>query len=336
MNHSVSGVYCITNRIDGKMYVGSARNCANRWKQHRKDLRSSLHHSVKLQRAWNKYGAEAFVFAPMLICSEAHRLFYEQLMLDACGAVAHGYNISPTAGSCLGVRHTPETRAKLSRIRTGKTYPPMSEEQKGKLRAQRIGKKHTPEHNAKIAAAGRGRTHTDATKQKLRLAKLGKPLSADHIAKAKAGQQTEEARMKMRLANLGRKRGPMSEEQKAKISVALKGRVVSEENRRLTSIRSKGNTYCLGKVASAEKKAKCSAGLKAAWAAISDEERERRRLLSIGNKANTGRKLSDEDRAKKSLAAKNATPETRAKRGAAIRAAFAAKRARTNNGTLSA
>lgn len=57
-----SGIYTITHTASGKAYVGSARSIQRRWKRHITDLNCERHHSVKLQRAWAKYGADAFQF----------------------------------------------------------------------------------------------------------------------------------------------------------------------------------------------------------------------------------------------------------------------------------
>ena len=73
----------------------------------------------------------------------------------------------------------------------------------------------TPEHIAKQAESQRGQvrgswgSHSDEAKEKLRAVHLGKPKS-------------EEARRKMSEAKLGKKRGPMSEEHKAKIGIAIR------------------------------------------------------------------------------------------------------------------
>lgn len=76
------GVYEIAHLATGRRYIGSAKNFKKRWADHRKQLRRGVHHSRYLQHAWSKYGEEAFVFRPMLICSEVQRLEYEQRLLD--------------------------------------------------------------------------------------------------------------------------------------------------------------------------------------------------------------------------------------------------------------
>lgn len=50
------GVYRWFNTVNGKSYVGSSANINKRKQEHLKGLTSNNHHSIKLQRAWNKYG----------------------------------------------------------------------------------------------------------------------------------------------------------------------------------------------------------------------------------------------------------------------------------------
>lgn len=51
----------------------------------------------------------------------------------------------------------------------------------------------------------------------------------------KRGPMSEETKRKISEVNKGRKRGPMSEEHKRKISEATKGRIVSKETKRKKS-----------------------------------------------------------------------------------------------------
>jgi len=92
-----------------------------------------------------------------------------------------------------------------------------------------------------------GKKHTEATKEKIRLSRLGKsswnkgkPMSPEAKAKmiaSKKGKtswnkgisQSPEARDKNRLAHLGKKMKPLSEATKERIRLRHKGRVMSEE-----------------------------------------------------------------------------------------------------------
>lgn len=55
-------LYEIVNNINGKRYVGRTNNIEKRWKRHITELNNHNHHSIYLQRAWDKYGEENFTF----------------------------------------------------------------------------------------------------------------------------------------------------------------------------------------------------------------------------------------------------------------------------------
>lgn len=58
-----SGIYCIKNDINDKVYVGKAKNLANRWEQHKSKLLKNNHDNIFLQQDFNEYGIDAFTFS---------------------------------------------------------------------------------------------------------------------------------------------------------------------------------------------------------------------------------------------------------------------------------
>jgi len=108
-----SVVYTIENTVNGKKYVGSTKDFVARTKNHKYHLQRNQHHSKKLQKAWNKYGSESFVFKKLLVCDVKHLLMYEQIFIDAFNACTDGYNILVKAGSREGSPHEKETVKKM-------------------------------------------------------------------------------------------------------------------------------------------------------------------------------------------------------------------------------
>jgi len=61
---SISGIYCIKNKIDNKRYIGRDKKALlkRRWYAHISKLRKNNHTNAYLQNAWNKYGDLYFKF----------------------------------------------------------------------------------------------------------------------------------------------------------------------------------------------------------------------------------------------------------------------------------
>lgn len=129
------GVYMIRCLLDKRAYVGSSKDIKRRLQRHVCALRGGTHHSVHLQRAWDKYGEDAFeVFALGYYPLESLRE-EEQWWLDNTKAVFNGSRIA------YRVEHSAEVRAKIS----------------AKVRA----KCQDPAHIAKLSLAQKGKVGTN-------------------------------------------------------------------------------------------------------------------------------------------------------------------------------
>lgn len=226
-----SGIYCIRNIISGRIYVGSAINIVRRWNQHRCLLRNGKHHARILQRSWNKHGEAAFAFEILETVSEVTELVrVEQNWIDRLGAASNvsGFNVSPTAGSPLGTKHSIETRAKMSATRKGKKPPPFTEEHKQHIRSAKTGYKHSIESRGRMSVARRGRKLSPEHRQKLRAILTVRNRSPENRAKVSAARigtkMSVESCRKRSLAMKGRKLPPRTKEHAANISSALRER----------------------------------------------------------------------------------------------------------------
>lgn len=56
------GIYCILNKLNNKIYIGSSNNIKRRGIFHFTQLRNGKHFNSHLQHAWNKYGEFNFEF----------------------------------------------------------------------------------------------------------------------------------------------------------------------------------------------------------------------------------------------------------------------------------
>jgi len=108
-----SGVYTITCLANGKMYVGSTtRLFSQRWGDHKCMLNNNKHTNIHLQRAWNKYSSDSFLFEILETCKPELVLGLEQFWINMLGTYADGFNRCPTAGSSYGLKRSPETNKK--------------------------------------------------------------------------------------------------------------------------------------------------------------------------------------------------------------------------------
>lgn len=149
-----SGIYAIVNKLDGKMYIGSAIILQKRKSEHFLALNKNKHANRYLQFAFNKHFGWNFEFKILEILKETDNLVSrEQYWMDMYNSIVpNGYNLKPFAISNLGMRHSAETRKKISEIQKGRKA---SDETKAKMSAVRKGRKQTAEWIAKRAAANK-------------------------------------------------------------------------------------------------------------------------------------------------------------------------------------
>lgn len=118
-----TGVYKITNTVNGKIYVGSSQLFKERINKHVRLLKSGKHFNSHLQSAIDKYGIDFFTFEILECTSIEKRFEREQYHLDILRVYddSIGYNISPTAE---GMTVVPQSvRDKISKANKGTLGP---------------------------------------------------------------------------------------------------------------------------------------------------------------------------------------------------------------------
>lgn len=172
-----SGIYKITCTANNRLYIGSAINIRKRIYQHIWDLRRLAHHSITLQRAWDKYGETAFTYEVLELVLAPFLLEREQYWLDKLQPFdERGFNIAHYSQAFhTGMKATPETLEKLRISHTGYRHteeakrnireallkrPPVSPETCEKIRRAKLGHTLSPEGRAKMIASKTGHTYT--------------------------------------------------------------------------------------------------------------------------------------------------------------------------------
>jgi len=180
----LTGIYRIKNVENGKCYYGSSINLDIRGKQHFRKLREGSHSNPILQRSWNKYGEDSFVYEVIVIL-ERDCLLETETKFISIGE----YNISKNAKSpSLGLKRSPETRRKMSEAAKKRGVSPATLEALHKGRAEKLlqepkisreeqyrrhneKRRQTPEQNreglARIAEANRNRKVNPETRLKM-------------------------------------------------------------------------------------------------------------------------------------------------------------------------
>lgn len=165
-------IYLITNKINGKKYVGlTARTLEERWLEHvasrNKARRWRVHDAIR------KYGPDNFEMVIIEECSPEVAIDREAHWIAHHNSFRFGYNLNPGGRGVLA--HTEETKAKLSRA-AKRLW------EQGRLRqtAAFKGKKHSSKTKLAISTSlkesggpWRGKKLSEEHKEKDRLAILG-------------------------------------------------------------------------------------------------------------------------------------------------------------------
>jgi len=116
------GVYCITNLINNKIYIGSTTNSfRKRFNQHKCDFKKNKNGCQILCKAFEKYGINNFEFKIMCVTQKTDCLKMEQFYIDK----GTDYNCAMIAGNLSGVKHSEESKLKCkkTRILNGQNKP---------------------------------------------------------------------------------------------------------------------------------------------------------------------------------------------------------------------
>lgn len=208
----ITGIYKITNNINGKIYIGQSIDIEHRWNEHQKAKTNFyLHNAIR------KYGIENFDFEIIEECEEHLLNSREIFWIDYYDSYNNGYNLTTGGEGTRGHKMSDEGKKILSKSHRGKSSP-------------NKGVPHTNETKKKISDRCKGRIPWNkGKKNEYKLAphseEIKKKISDSN--KGKKHNLTEEGRKRLSISASKQKnrlgQSP-SEETRKKISESLKGK----------------------------------------------------------------------------------------------------------------
>lgn len=130
-------IYCIENKINDKKYIGkTTREYKERWRFHKNNLSKNIHNNKYLQRSWNKYGEDSFLFYIIEECRKEEVNQKEIFWIEHFNTKKrkNGYNITDGGKGTSGWKASEETKEKHRKLMlniSDKTRCKLKEKAKG-------------------------------------------------------------------------------------------------------------------------------------------------------------------------------------------------------------
>jgi len=201
-----SGVYQIINTTNNKIYVGSSINLKQRFNDHKKLLRHNKHPNNHLQSSWNKYGENNFKFKIIEFVVNENLLIKEQFYIDLFSSYDRkiGYNLSKIAGSTIGYRFSEESKVKMSNSKINTDRQIELKEKAESTDFIYLNLEASEKVNTDIKNPFYNKSHSEESKEKMRLAKLGSKNPNYGKGPMLGKKLTEEHKLKISNSNSGK------------------------------------------------------------------------------------------------------------------------------------
>jgi group I intron endonuclease len=164
-------VYLITNKINGKRYVGqTSQTLARRWKRHQYSF--PHRRASYLYNAIQKYGVENFEVKPLIIVGNKVDMdYYEQSLIKMWDLKnpEKGYNLTDGGGGMLGFHLSEQTKRRMSEhIKSEEHRKNISKAKIGNK--SRLGILHSEETKRLMSEKAKGRIFSEEHRHNLSLA----------------------------------------------------------------------------------------------------------------------------------------------------------------------
>lgn len=184
-----SGIYCIKNINNGKMYIGQSVDVNKRWKTHRWLLKNNKHYNVHLQRAYN-LDKNCFEFSVIEYCKLGELNEKETYYIKYFNTMKNGYNLCEGGESTTGRVCSDETKRKISATKAGiKCTEEAIQKRTNSLKKHfendpKFKKEFIEQAKKNLKGGWNKGTHlTDEQKAFMRKVNLGKVISEEHKIK---------------------------------------------------------------------------------------------------------------------------------------------------------
>ncbi len=181
-------IYCISNIINGKMYVGlSTKNV--------KESKNYYGSGIAIGHAIKKYGKENFNKEILEICNTDGQLKKREIfwIKEMNTKAPNGYNLTDGGDGVLNpTKHTLKLRSDKMKLLVGEKSPQWgmkrSDETKLKMRNAQLGVPMTQSAKDKLSKSITGRKLSKETCKKMSEYRMGKPISKKIIDKIRKNQ----------------------------------------------------------------------------------------------------------------------------------------------------
>lgn len=225
-------IYVLTNSITGKRYVGQTKDIARRILEHSKGKEP-----FAIGRAVAKYGWQVFSLEILELCSEDNLNGAETAWIARLGTLApNGYNLNTGGGQGRTVTEEVRARISEA-TRLGLTPDVIANRatkirgrpKSAEWRKAMSEKQKNPENVARITALAR--SMSEDQRSKISASKIGKKMTEESKAKLSSAKKADTANT-FRLAEMARS---MSPETRAKMSAAAKARCERNARNRIAA-----------------------------------------------------------------------------------------------------
>jgi group I intron endonuclease len=186
-----SGIYIITNKLNGKQYVGQSKRMTKRFWRHKDAAKTqNPREAFYLHKAIAKHGVENFAFQILLYADGIEYLnLMEQRIIAGYNTMSpFGYNLDSGGGVCKQLSET--TKQKIATKLKGRPCPtrgrPMSAETREKISLAMRGRQQTQAHTENSVKARAGFKHSEETIAKFKAVDRAYASTPEHKAKLKA------------------------------------------------------------------------------------------------------------------------------------------------------